>query len=90
MKKSRKSPCALPDVAGDLTALLTPYEGEAVPLPADFKLSDLLDPPSVPTPPVREIATARDFTSAMLDAVRELNQNEDLRREVAKCRRLQS
>lgn len=84
MKKPRHSPDDISVHAGDLTALLTPYEGEAVPLPANFKLSDLLDPPLAPTPPAREIATARDFTSAMLDAVRELNQNEDLRREVAK------
>ncbi len=34
--------------------------------------------------PAQPVTTAGDFTFVMLDAARELNRNEDLRREVAR------
>lgn len=57
MKNSRYSPTDIVSHLGDLTNLLTPYEGEAIPISdlklklSGLKLSDFLSPPSVAAPP---------------------------------------
>ncbi len=50
MNNSRYSPTDISSHLGDLTQLLTPYEGEPIPI-SDLKLSNLLSLPSVATLP---------------------------------------